>query len=258
MNRIAKFLVFVAVIGVSACASKSVAMKHASMRSVQKFRLGMVELTSHQFNPAAFYDCMKGFPSSTVTLDGQTRQELESLGWHSDNMIASLQSQDFETYNNIQNFSLLMMLFRNKEQKNFVRMVNFLSKRVVTLSLPPESFSCDTLLAAARVLVVDSIPPFADVYVNERVIGESPVWTSLEDGTYEVQCKLPDDIFPKKTIQLPGTVKHLCKRENLSMRSIEAENDMNLEAGEKSNSWFLYGLFGALSVGGAILPFLIF
>ena len=96
--------------------------------------------------------------------------------------------KDFETYNNIKNFSMLMMTFRNKEQKNFVRLINFLNKRVVTLSLTPESFSCENVLAAARVVVVDSIPPFADVYINDRKIGEAPVWTSLDDGTDEVQC----------------------------------------------------------------------
>ena len=218
----------------------------------------MVELTSHQFNPTLMYECMKNFSASSVTLDGQTREELESVGWYSDNMIASLSQPNFELYSNIKNFSLLMMLFRNKEQKNFVRLVNFLNKRVITMSLPPESFTCENVLAAARVVMIDSIPPFADVYVNERKIGEAPVWTSLDDGTYEVQCQLPDDIFPKKTIQMPGTAKHLCKRENLSMRSMEADHDRNAEAGEKTNSYFLYGLVGALSIGGAILPFLLF
>jgi PEGA domain len=258
MNQIKKYSILLIVMSFVACASKNVPMKYASINSVQKFRLGLVELTSHEFNPAFFYDCMKSFPGSSVALDGQTRQELESEGWYSDNMIASLQKQDFETYSNIKNFSLLMMMFRNKEQKNFVRLVNFLNKRVITLSMTPESFSCENVLAAARVLVVDSIPPFADVYINDRKIGEAPIWTALDDGTYEVQCKLPDDIFPKKTLQIPGTVKHLCKRENLSMRSIEAEHDQNAERGEKSNSYFLYGVFGVLSLGGAVLPFLIF
>ncbi|MEZ4845704.1 MAG: PEGA domain-containing protein [Bdellovibrionota bacterium] len=121
-----------------------------------------------------------------------------------------------------------------------------MNKRVITMSLPPESFSCENVLAAARILVVDSIPPFADVYINERKIGEAPIWTSLDDGTYEVQCQLPDDIFPKKTIQMPGTAKHLCKRENLSMRSLEADHDRNAEAGEKNQQLVLVRPCGRL------------
>ena len=233
-------------------------MRNESIRTVKKMRVGLVELTSHEFDPSVIYACMKEYPSSGIALDGQTRQELEGAGWFNDNMIASLKNQDFEVYSNIKNYSLLMLLFRNKEQKNFVRLVNFLSQQVITLSLSPDQFSCENLFMSAKILVIDSIPPYADVYVSDRKIGEAPIWTSLNPGTYEVECKLPDDTFPKKILQVPGTSKFLCKRENQSMQSIEHNTDENADFSEKSNSWFLYGLVGALSVGGAILPFLIF
>ncbi len=241
-----------------ACASKKVAMKQDSIRTVQKFRVGMVELSSNAFDASIFYDCMKNYPSAGIALDGQTRQELEATGWFSDNMIASLQKQDFETYGNIKNFSLLMMLFKNKEQKNFIRLVNFLSKQVITLSLEPEQFACENVLAAAKLMVIDSVPPYADVYINNRQIGEAPVWTSLNSGTYELQCKLPDDSFPKTTLKVPGNVKYLCKRQNQTMQGIENSNDENSDGSEKTQSWFLYGLVGLLSLGSAVLPFLLF
>ncbi len=253
-----KYLIVLISLLISACAGKTAPMSKDYIRTVQKMRVGMVELTSSELDSTAFYNCMKDYPSSGIALDGQTRQDLESVGWQSDNMIASLQTQDFETYSNIKNYSLLLLLFKNKEQKNYVRLINFLSKQVLTLSLTPDQFSCENVLAAARMIVIDSIPPYADVYINERKIGEAPVWTSLEKGTYEVGCKLPDDTFPKKPLQIPGNVKFLCTRENQSMQSIEYDNDQNADFSEKSQSWFLYGVIGLLSVGGAVLPFLIF
>lgn len=246
------------VIFLASCAGKLIPMKNESIRSIQKMRVGLVELTSHQLDPSKIYDCLKEYPSASITLDGQTKQELESVGWLSDQLIQSLQAQDFQTYHNIKNYSLLLMLFKNKEQKNFIRLINFLSQQVITLSLNPEQFSCENVFNSARLIVVDSIPPYADVLINGRAIGEAPIWTSLRDGTYEVQCQLPDDVFPKSTLQIPGKSKILCKRENQAIQSIEHNNDETADVSEKTNSWFLYGLVGALSVGGAILPFLVF
>jgi hypothetical protein len=243
---------------ISACAGKSPPMKDDYIRTVQKMNVGVVELTSNEFDSTIFYNCMKNYPASGISLDGQTRQNLESVGWQSGNMIASLQKQDFETYNNIKNYSLLLLLFRNKEQKNYIRSINFLSKQVVTLSLPSEQFSCENVLAAAKMIVIDSIPPYADVYINERKIGETPVWTSLDNGTYEVGCKLPNDIFPKQPLQVPGNVKFLCKRENQASQSSEYNNDENADFDEKSQSWFLYTIAGLFTLGSLVLPFLIF
>jgi hypothetical protein len=233
-------------------------MGHAPIRTIQKFRVGLVELSSNDFNPSSFYDCMKNYPSAGVALDGQSRKELESEGWYSDNMVASLQKNDFEMYGNIKNFSLVLLLFKNKEQKNFIRLINFLSKQVRTLSVEPEQFTCENVLAAAKMLVIDSIPPYADVYINNRKIGEAPVWTSLSNGNYEVQCKLPDDAFPPKTLTVPETINFLCKRENQTMQGIETGTDDNADIREKTGSWLIYGLVGALSIGGTLLPFLIF
>ncbi|MEZ4845705.1 MAG: hypothetical protein R2877_01670 [Bdellovibrionota bacterium] len=67
MKQIRKYSVLLLLIPMMACAGKQVAMKHSSIRSVQKMRMGMVELTSHQFNPAQMYECMKNFPGSSVT-----------------------------------------------------------------------------------------------------------------------------------------------------------------------------------------------
>ena len=137
-------------------------------------------------------------------------------------------------------------------------MINFLSKQVRTVTIPADQFTCENVLSTARMLVIDSIPPYADVYLNNRKIGEAPVWTSLSDGTYEVQCKLPEDDFPKRSLQVPGTPQYFCKRQNQSMHSIETDGDRHATREEKSQSVFLYGIAGLFTAAGAILPFLIF
>lgn len=257
--RISTYVLILLSLALSACGGKQVSsMQNASIRTIPKLRVGVVELSSHDFNIPFFYECMKNLPSNTLVLDGQTRQELESSNWYSDNLIASLKTQDFAAYNNIKNFSVLLLIFKNKEQKSFVRMINFLSKQVRTVALTEDQFSCENVLSNARVLVVESIPPFADVYIDNRKIGEAPVWTSLNDGNYEVQCKLPEDVFPKKTLKVPGPIQYLCKRDNQSVRSIENDSDNNATFSEKSQSVFLYAFLGLVSVGGAVLPFLLF
>lgn len=253
-----RWLIAITLIVFSGCAGKKMSMENASIRTVSKLRVGVVELSSHDFNIPFLYECMKGLPANGMLLDGQTRQELQTENWYSDNLIASLQKNDFATYENIKNFSLVMLLFKNKEQKSFVRLINFLSKQVRTVPMSTEQFTCENVLQTARLLLVDSIPPYADVYLNDRKVGEAPIWTSLSDGTYEVQCKLPDDVFPKKTVQIPDTFQHFCKRSNQSMHSIEHDSDDNATASEKSQSLFIYAVLGLISAAGAVLPFLLF
>lgn len=257
MNKISHFF-FLALIFMMGCAGKNVLVTSDSIRTVKKLRVGMVELSSHGFDTAAFYDCMKDYPSAWVGMDSQTQRDLEADGWMMDNLVGSLQKQDFETYKNIKNFSLLLLLFKNKEQKNFIRTVNFLSKQVRTLSISSDQFTCENILASAKLIAVDSIPPFADVYINDRKIGEAPIWTSLENGNYDLQCKLPDDAFSKTSLQVPGHVKFLCKRQNQTMLGIETSTDENADADEKAGSWFLYTVAGIFTLGGAVLPFLLF
>lgn len=256
-NLVRTFLIPFLMVSIG-CAAKKAPMANKTIRTVQKMRVGVIDLNVHGLNSSTFFECSKNYPKITLSLDGNTREELSQQGWTKNKWIASLNEESFEQYGEIEKYSLLLLVFKNKSGKNFVRSVNFLSKQVRTREFSEENFTCENVYSEARLQVIDSHPPFADIYLDERLIGEAPLWTSLQDGTYEVLCKLPEDVFPTSTLKVPGVVSHLCKRGNLKNMSMEHSSDSDDDAYEKSQGWFLYLLVGAASIGGAILPFLIF
>ena len=71
-----KSIFIIGLLFLSGCAGKNMAMKNASIRTVQKLRVGLVELSSHDFNIPSFYDCMKNYPANGLLLDVQTLQAL--------------------------------------------------------------------------------------------------------------------------------------------------------------------------------------
>ncbi len=254
MNRRPLLLLALLMMG---CAGKAPPMRNETIGTIHKLRVGMVNLNDNDLKQSLFYSCMQDFPSAILSSEGSTEQELESIGFSKEKLIQTLKAQRFETYGDVKNFSLLLLLFKNNEQQNYVRLVNFLSKQIRTVTLEPDQLTCENVFLAVRLLVIDSHPPFADVYVNDRMIGEAPVWTSLKDGKYDVQCKLPGNIFPRAPLQVPGTVEFLCKRENQTTTGIETE-DENPSFGEKTQAVLLYGFLGAISISSILLPFLVF
>jgi hypothetical protein len=238
-----------------ACAGKQTAPK--SFRTIQKIRVGIIELNETTLNTSGLLECSKNYPGMQVTLNGATREELSQKNWTKNRWVASLAHETFEQYDDITGYGLLLLIFRNKQEKTFVRTVNFLSKQVRTNPFEPETFECEQVYSTAKIQVIDSHPPFADVYIDDQQIGEAPVWMGLPNGTYDLQCKLPSDAFPKTTLKVPGDVFTLCKRGNQMGRGNVNNSDED-DAYEKSQGWFLYLMIGALSVGSAVLPFLLF
>ena len=215
----------------------------------------MVDLNRHELDHRILFECFRNLPANQIFSTNSTEKTLSLNGPSKDQLIDSLQAQGFQPYQHVKNFSLLLLFFQSSQQQNYIRIINYLSKQVETVELPSNQLSCKRLLAEAKLLSIDSHPPFADVYIDDRMIGEAPLWTSLDEGLYEVQCKLPDDAFPKTTLRMPGTTELLCSRENQSTTNME---NRKTSASEKTESWFLYGLIAAISAGGIILPFLIF
>lgn len=241
----------------AACAGKKAPMRNESILTTQKLNIGLLDLSPNDYNEVSFYECIKQYPSIVILSRGSTEKKLLDQGYSKESFVQSLKSQTFEPYENVKNFSVLIFMFKNKEGTNYVRFINFFSKQIRTITMPLQEFSCENIFTTLRLVSIDSHPPLADVYIDDRLIGEAPVWTSLKDGIYDLQCKLPGNVFSRTKIQLPGKIQYLCQRENQSTIGME-EEDENATLGEKSQNWLLYIFVGAASIGAAVLPFLLF
>lgn len=247
------FMVFL----LGSCAAKKAPMRNESIRTVQKLNIGLLDLSPNDYSESAFYECAKELQSTVILSRGATEKKLLDQGITKESFIQTIQSQNFDPYSNIHDFSLLIFMFKNKENINYVRLVNFLSKQTRTVMLAVDQFNCENIFTALRMITIDSHPPLADIYIDDRLIGEAPLWTSLKDGMYDLQCKLPGHVFSKTKIEVPGKIQYLCQRENQVTMGMEDE-DENSSFLEKSQNWFLYIFAGAASIGVAILPFLLF
>ena len=101
----------------------------------------------------------------------------------------------------------------------------------------------------------DSHPPLADLSVDERPLGEAPLWIWLRDGAYRLGCKLPEQRFKSVSFTVPRASSVLCQREE-TMAVSDVRTDEKMSGEEKAGSVLVWmsGMAGTLAA--IILPIL--
>ena len=163
---------------------------------------------------------------------------------------------EFGRFQVLSQFDLLFLVLRS-EGVTYLRTINYLAKFVTTVILDQTIPACIDLLRANRLVLIESHPPFADVIMDDRVIGEAPLWVWLRDGVYEIRCSLPEQFFKSVQFVVPKDFRMLCQRENRQVKGgMTQEDEVTMD--EKVGSVLVYVLAGVTSLAAIILPFLLF
>ncbi len=197
--------------------------------------------------------CGNEFPHVNVLEETEVHRALRNHGFSPEELLSF--GDRFDAYSSFSEFHLLLIPFENKGQA-YLRIVNFLGKYVSTVLLDVRNPKCVDLLRAQRLVVVDSQPPLADVQVDGRAVGEAPVWIWLKDGTYEVKCALPGQIFKPISVVVPKDVMTICQRENTTSKAGPGDSDEKMTAEEGAGSVLVYIVGAAATAAAIIIPLL--
>lgn len=245
-------LLFV-VLALSACAHSPARspMRREAIRATQLLKVAWIDFGSG-VDRRGFQACPEAFPGIEVIGEPSLIPTLRKDGILPEHLLEW--ESDFPRFRSIQGLHLLFLVFE-AGPKIYLRTVNYLSESVSTVVLDVPSPKCEELLRKERVVVFESHPPIADVFLAGRRIGEAPVWVWLRNGNYEVSCALPGQIFKPIDFAVPGPVRVLCQREN-TRPATGADQADETTAEEKAGSVLIYLLGAAASIAVIVLPIL--
>jgi hypothetical protein len=198
-------------------------------------------------------ECSREFPSVEILGEDGVHRALRAAGLTPNTLLAW--GEDFESFRQLKGLHLLLLVFP-RDNRTYLRTVNYLGRYVTTVVLDVARPGCEDIFRAQRVVSIESHPPYADIQLDGRGIGESPLWAWLRDGTYEIQCRSPGEKFRPVKLQIPKDVRVQCLRENVKSDTRAAE-DEPMTAGEKTGSVLVF-LVGAIAAVAAILIPLLF
>ncbi len=218
-----------------------------------KFRVAVFDYGSG-FHRSGLDQCEQEFPAVEVVGETYVHRILRNAGLNPEEMARF--GDVFEPYKKLRGIHLLLIAFREGGE-HYLRIVNYLGRYVSTVVLDIQNPTCEDILRAQRIVAVESNPPFADIQMNGRKLGESPLWIFLRDGSYEIECKLPGQMFSPIRFKMPGTAHVQCSRENVQSKA-QVDEFHKMSGEEKAGSVLIYlvGIAGAIGLG--ILPFLLF
>ena len=226
-------------------------MKDESIVSSHRLHVGIFDYGS-ELDTSALASCSDQFPSVEILNEKAVHRSLRDSGLNPERVFEF--GDHFDSYLQIRGFHLLVLAFE-ADGKSYLRMVNYIGRYVSTVLLDVKSPTCGDFFRAQRFLVVESHPPLADVFVDERPIGEAPVWTWLRDGTYEVTCKLTGQFYKPIDVKIPSENRVTCYRENMtSEQRAKEEEKMSAEEGAGVVLLTIIGIAGSIAV--ALLPIL--
>ena len=103
---------------------------------------------------------------------------------------------------------------------------------------------------------LDSHPPLADLILDDRPIGEAPLWVWLRDGKYRIQCKLEGERFQPVTLTVPKVASVLCQREDVTGVT-DVKTDEKMTAEEKAGSVLIWTAGMAGTLAAILIPILL-
>ena len=227
-------------------------MRDESILSTQKLKIALYDFGT-RFDRSALKQCGNAFPAVELAEEAELKRILRKQGLEPKDLLRW--GENFESFQTIRDFHLLLITFV-ENRRVYLRAINYFGKYVSTVMLDVKRPTCAHILRGQRFMVVDSSPPIADVKVDDRFIGEAPVWTWLKDGQYVVNCALPGQIFNPLSVKIPIDVHVLCRRENISSSSVpNTEEKASME--EKAGSVLVYIVGGAAALAAIVLPILL-
>jgi hypothetical protein len=162
----------------------------------------------------------------------------------------------YAAYSAFREFELLLIAFRSGD-KDYLRIVNNLGGYVSTVVLDIPKPTCKDIFSSQRIVLLDSVPPFADVSVDGRKVGEAPRWVWLKDGTYKQDCTLTEHTFKPVKFSIPTDQRAYCQREATTGKSApDAEEKMSVEEGAGSVLMYIAGAAG--TIAAILIPLLLF
>ncbi len=227
-------------------------MRDHSIRSIARLTVGYLDFGTG-LDLRFWSGCVAAWPSLAVYEEGSFLLALKNQGIEGVDLLS--RGETFKRFEEIKGVTLLLLYFREGENLR-VRTVNYLSRKVTTTTVRPDQHSCRGLFGQQNLVAIESHPPIADVFIDNRQIGEAPVWTHLRPGRYQIGCRLPQNTFRPETITVPNDTKILCQRENQQGMD---ESLGDVSTGDKLGAALVYLVGIAASVAAAILlPIFVF
>jgi hypothetical protein len=162
----------------------------------------------------------------------------------------------YEEYEKIQGVHLLLLAYKSGNA-DYLKVVNYLGRYVSTVQLDVSRPTCKQLFQAQRIVLIDSNPPYADISLADRKLGEAPLWLWLKDGEYQINCELPEQKFKPKRISVPKDIDVICQREDVALND-NMQEEVKMTGEEKAGSVLIYVVGAIASAAAIILPFLLF
>ncbi|MFH1017767.1 MAG: PEGA domain-containing protein [Pseudomonadota bacterium] len=228
-------------------------MKGEAIHSTSRFTMAILNLGS-ALDRTLLEQCPASYPGLEVLDDTAVHRAARNAGVRAEGLLAF--GETFPQFERIQGFQLLLIAFRSGKQ-DYLRTVNYLGGYVSTVLLDIPRPRCDDIFRAQRLIVIDSVPPMADVKVDGREIGEAPAWVWLRDGKYKTQCVMQGHTFKPVTVAVPQASRAVCMREEVNPKTAaEADQMEPMSAEEKAGSILVYIVGAAASLAAIIIPIL--
>lgn len=222
------------------------------IHAVQDLRIAYFTHNS-KADPRFLLGCADDFPALHVLDESVVHRMLRDQGIPLETFLNW--GENFAEYERLKGLHLLFIFFSDGG-KNYLRSVNYMG-RYVTSAVMDVSPTCGQLLRSQRLFVVDSVPPIADVKLEDRLIGEAPVWTWLRDGKYAFTCELPGQSFKPVAATIPGDLRVVCQRENVQEKSPGVQED-KVSTEEGMGAVLVYIVSGLATLAAIVLPILFF
>ncbi len=240
----------------AACSGKTgpSPMKGEAIRSAHRFTMAIINFGS-ALDRTLLEQCPSEYPGLEVLDDTAVHRAARDAGFTAQDTLRF--GDSFAKFERMQGFQLLLIAFRSGKQ-DYLRTVNYLGGYVSTVVLDLPRPRCDDIFRAQRLVVIDSVPPMADVSVDGRPIGEAPAWVWLRDGNYKAQCQMEGHTFSPVPIAVPKTPRAVCMREETNSKiAATKEGEMDPMTGEeKAGSVLIYIAGAAATAAAIILPLL--
>jgi hypothetical protein len=197
--------------------------------------------------------CPAQYPQVEVLDEVAVHRALRAAGMTPDALLAL--GDRFAAYGPFRDFQLLLIAFR-AGGRDHLRIVNFPGRYVTTVLLDVPRPTCNQILAGQRLVSLDSIPPLADLKVDERPVGQAPLWLWLRDGDYRVECAEVGHTFKPVPLKVPAQTRLVCQREEMVSAPGGAMEPEPMTGEEKAGSVLVTILGIAATAAAVILPIL--
>ncbi|MCB1197408.1 MAG: PEGA domain-containing protein [Deltaproteobacteria bacterium] len=193
-------------------ACKPIALSDASsITFAPALTMTVYEYNAHRTKIDPLFLCQEAFCQSVQVINPiKTKEVFHQMGWTEPVLLSFLQDESYKHYKDQDQFHLMLFFFQSKGV-DYLRVVNAFTKTVSTIKMPANQVAkLGQILQAQNLVYIASKPSLADIYINERLLGEAPLWVSLEQGSFDLVCKLPGFSGDKMTLTIPGPLQHTC------------------------------------------------